>query len=263
MVKAPKSARPLTNLAWQMAYVPDADESRYDEALKLYEEALVLQKSRTRLNPIIMDNMAGIYSRKGEYQKAIELLEKALAVAPDYAKGRYDLIQILIKLGRWNSASEHSDDLLSKHAGHEGYLNQKGLILLRQKRYDEAIEYFRKSLAIAPRFKTTLIGLGVAFCLNGNYSKAEIVLRRARQLPPENMIALLGLIENSLRDGDIPRAMEYTDKLLNTYNITAIKHQLKNLSNGNLLPPLSPGLISQGIARLLTEESKEFSETVK
>ena len=260
MLKAPKSARPLTNLAWQMAYVSDANESQYDEALKLYEKALLLQKSRTRFNPIIMDNMAGIYFRKGEYQKAIELLEKALAVSPDYSKGRYDLIQILIKLGRWNSASEHADYLLKKHADHEGYLNQKGLILLHQKRYDEAIEYFQKSLSIAPQFKTTLIGLGFAFSLNGNYHKAEIALWKAHQLPPENMTALFELIENSLRAGDTPRAMDYTDKLINTYNITAVKHQLKNLSNDNFLPPLSPELISQVIASLLTEKSKEFSE---
>ncbi len=260
MIKAPKNARPLTNLAWQMAYVPDANENQYDEALKLYEKALLLQKSRTRFNPIIMGNMAGIYFRKGEYQKAIELLEKALAVSPDYAKGRYDLIQILITRGRWNSASEHADYLLTKHADHEGYLNQKGLILLHQKRYDEAIEHFQKSLSIVPQFKTTLMGLGVALSLNGNYGKAEIVLRRAHQTPPKSMTALFGLIENSLRAGDTPRAMDYTDKLISTYNITAIKHQLKNLSNDHFVPPLSPELISQVIASRLAEKPKEFSE---
>ena len=260
MLKAPKSARPLTNLAWQMSNGPNVSASQYDEALKLYENALSLQKSRTGFNPIIMDYMADIYFRKGEHQKAIQLLEKALAISPDYAKGRYDLTQILIKLGRWNSASEHADYLLSKHADHEGYLNQKGLILLHQKRYNEAIEYFQKSLSIAPRFKTTLMGLGVALSLNGNYGKAQIVLHRAHQTPPKSMIALLGLIENSLKAGDIPQAMDYADKLISTYNITAVKHQLRNLSNDHFVPPLSPELISQVITSLLAEKSKEFSE---
>lgn len=260
MLKAPKNARPLTNLAWQMAYGPNAKASQYDEALKLYEKALLLKKSRTHLKPIIMGNMAGIYHKKGEHQRAIELLEKALAVSPDHAKGRYDLIQILITRGRWNTASGHVDYLLSKHVYHEGYLNLKGLILLHQKRYDEAIEYFQKSLSIAPQFKTTLIGLGVAFSLNGNYDKAETILRRAHVIHPMNMIALWGLIENSIRANEMSRAMDYTDKLINTYNITAVKHQLKNLSNDNFLPPLSPGLISQVIASLLVEKSKEFSE---
>jgi tetratricopeptide (TPR) repeat protein len=144
MLKAPQNARPLTNLAWQMAYGPAAGPSRYDAALKYYQKALLLQKSRAYMNPIIMDNMSGIYFRKGETQKAIDLLEEALAVSPDYLKGRYDLVQILMTTGRWDAASAHVDYLLLKNRDHEEYLNLKGLILLHQKRFEEAVENDKK-----------------------------------------------------------------------------------------------------------------------
>lgn len=255
MHKAPNSARPVAILAWQMAYGPDANASRYDAALKLYEKALLLKKTRSFSEPIIMDNMAGIYFKKGQLPKAIDLLEQALAISPNYSKGRYDLIQILITLGSWDAAAEHADILLSKHAYHEGYLNIKGLISLHRKNYDEAIANYRRSLSVAPLFKTTWIGLGVAYSLNGNYDIAENTLRKAHQIPPKDMMALLGLIENSLRAGDILQARRYADMLMDIYDKAAINDQLHHLSNNHLLPPLSPDLISQIIEARLKENS--------
>ena len=65
MVKAPRSARPFTNVAWQLAHGPNADPGQYDKALKLYEKALALHKARRSANAIIMENMAGIYFKRG------------------------------------------------------------------------------------------------------------------------------------------------------------------------------------------------------
>ena len=257
MVKAPKSARPLTNLAWQMVYGPQADPGQYDAALKLYEKALLLQKPRSASNPVIMDNMAGIYFRKGEHPKAIELLEKALALSPDYTKGRYDLSRILITAGKWNDAAAHVDYLLLKNDNHEEYLNLKGLILLRQKRFAEAIEYFRKSLSVAPGFNAPLIGLGVAYSLSGDYDRAEIALIRAHQVPSKSLTALFGLIENSLRAGDSDRATKYADSLIGHYSAAAIKDELSRLANNNLLPPLSPEQISLVIEKRLAQDSNK------
>lgn len=260
MEKAPQSARPLTNLAWLKAHGPNSDPDQFNEALKLYEKALSLQKSRASINPVILENMAWIYFKKGETPKAIELLEQALALSPDYARGRYELTQYLITQGRWDDASVHADYLLSINDDHEGYLNLKGLILLHQKRYDEAIVYFRKSLSIAPLFKETWLRLGVAFSLNGDYDRAEMVLWRAHQIPPMNMMALFGLIENSLNAGDAQRAGVYADTLLKLFNMAAIRNQLNSLSSNYLIPPISHELISQFIESRLKQKSGAIME---
>jgi tetratricopeptide (TPR) repeat protein len=260
MVKAPQSARPLTNLAWQMAYGPGSGPGQFDEALKLYEKALSLRKSRSSINPVILENMAGIYFRKGETPKAVELLERALALWPDYARGRYELAQYLITIGRWDDASIHADYLLTQNGAHEGYLNLKGLILLHQKRYDEAILNFRKSMSIAPLFKETWLRLGAAYSLNGDYRTAERFLGRAHQIPPLDMMALFRLIENSLNAGDTQRAGVYADALLSTFDMTVIRNQLNSLSNNYLIPPISPDLISQLIESRLKLKSEEVAE---
>ncbi|MBW2440643.1 MAG: tetratricopeptide repeat protein [Deltaproteobacteria bacterium] len=251
----------MTNLAWQMVYGPQADPGQYDAAIRLYEKALLLQKSRSAINPVIMDNIAGIYFRKGEYPKAIDLLEKALVLSPDYTKGRYDLSRIFIASGKWDAAAAHVDYLLLKNDDHEEYLNLKGLILLRQERFAEAIEYFRKSLFAAHQSKTPLIGLGMAYSLSGDYYRAEMALRQADQAPPKSMTALFGLIDNCLRAGNIAGAMEYADNLIRNYSTASIKYELNHLVDDHFLPPLSPEPISCIIENRLAQNSKQSPET--
>jgi tetratricopeptide (TPR) repeat protein len=256
MVKAPHSARPLTNLAWLMAYGPDAHESLYDDALQLYEKARFLQKPRKSAEAVIMNNMAGIYFKKGLHQEAIDLLTRALAIAPDYTRGRYDLAKILIASGRWHAASEHIDYLLAQNETHEGYLNLKGMTALHSKHYDEAKKYFHKSLITAPFFKDALMNLGIAHSLEGHYSKAEIYLIRAYKVHPRNMLPLLAMIENSLKATDFESAQKYTDILLRTYSIAAIKDQLNRLSQVHRSVFLSAESISPVIENRWTNTHK-------
>jgi Tfp pilus assembly protein PilF len=261
MEKAPQSARPLTNLAWQMAYGPGACESQYDEALKLYEKALFLEKSRSFFEPIIMNNMAGIYFRQGKHQKAIDLLESALIIAPDYTRGRFYLAKILITSEKWKRAEKHIDYLLAKDDAHEGYLNLKGLICLHQRKYADAVQYFRNALATAPFYQEALINLGFAYSLNGDYRNAEVFLRRAHRIRPRNMLPLLGLIENNLRAGDVLQAKAYTDDLISLFKMTAVKNQLLDISKNNLLPPLSTDLILSTLDSRELDDSREISQT--
>jgi tetratricopeptide (TPR) repeat protein len=256
MNKAPHSARPLTNLAWLMAYGPNARASLYDEALRLYEKALYLQKPRESAEPAIMNNMAGIYFKKGQHRKAIDLLTRALAIAPDYTKGRYRLANILIATGRWDAASEHIDYLLAVNKFHEGYLNLKGMTALHRRHYDEAIRYFRMSLRSAPFFKQGLMNLGIAYSLAGNFSSAEIYLLRANRVHPKNMLPLMGLIENRLRAVDIRGAQKFADQLIDTYGMTTISNQLTRLSHDHRSMFISAASISPLIENRWADNSK-------
>lgn len=260
MNKAPKSARPLTNLAWQMAYGPDAREGLYDEALRLYERALALQTSRLSADPVIMHNMAGIYFKQDKSSKAIELLEAALDLDPDYNWGRYDLARILMVDEKWNQAAKHVEYLLAKDDRHEKYLCLKGQLFLHQKKYDAAIHYLRRSMTSYPFFKETLMNLGIAYSLTGDYRSAEVYLIRAHQVHPKNMIPLMGLIENKLRAADFKGAQKYAAIINSTYNRAAIKRQLQNLSRDHLSLFLSAESISPVIENQYANNSKDLTE---
>jgi tetratricopeptide (TPR) repeat protein len=257
MYKAPASARPLTNIAWQLAYGPNARPSQFDTAIKLYQRALLLQKPRSFSESVILNNIAGIYFRRGENQKAIDLLEKALAISPDYNRGRSDLTNILIASGRWDAAVVHADYLLAKNDTHEGYLNLKGLILLHQKKYDEAIAAFRRAFSIAPFFKRTLLNLGVAYSLQGDYRSADIYFARAIKLPPKNIIPFLGLIGTRLKAGDFKGAQKYAGILLDSFDTAVVKDQLKNFANDHLTSFISADSISSVIEGQWADNSED------
>ncbi|MCD4720277.1 MAG: tetratricopeptide repeat protein [Desulfobacula sp.] len=260
MRKAPGSARPLTVLALEMSQKGDLGNIRHDLALKLYEKSLSHRKSRKNIYPAILNNMAGIYFQKGNSQKAVDLLIRALDIDPNYTKGRFDLIKILITRGRWNDASEHADKLVSITENHEGYLNIKGFILLKQKKSDEAIKYFQKSLRLAPNFKTTLMYMGAALSLSEEYSRADWFLRRANNIPHESIMPLFCLIENSIKAGFFQDAERYTERLLASFSIIAVKDQLIRISHDNLLLPVSSELITEMISKKIMERAKEISE---
>lgn len=243
-----------------MAYGPEAKPNQLDKALKLYEKALFLQKPRSFSEPIIMNNMAGIYFKQGQHQKAIDILESALSISPDYNRGRYDLATILIVNRKWNMAEKHIQYLLSVNDAHEKYLNLKGMILLQQKKYDTAIQYFRKSLNSNPFFKESLMNLGIAYSFKDKYESAEVYLIRAHQVHPKNMIPLLGLIENRLRASDFKGAHKYAGVLNNSYNRAAIENQLKSLSEDRLSLFLSAESISPVIENQWVNNSEDSSK---
>ena len=193
-------------------------------------------------------------------QKAIELLESALNIDPDYTWGRYDLARILIMDGQWNAAADHIEFLLAKDDRHEKYLCLKGLLFLHQKNYDAAIHYLRLSMSYYPFFKDTLMNLGIAYSLMGDYRSAEVYLIRAQQVHPKNMIPLMGLIENKLRAADFKGAQKYAAIINSTYSRVAITHQLQNFSKDPLSLFLSAEIIAPVIENQYANNFKESSE---
>jgi len=85
----PKNVRALNNLAW--AYQQEKDS----RALKLAENAYGIDPR----NPAVMDTLGGILVENGEVQRGLELLEKAVAGAPDAPDIRLRYAEALVKAG--------------------------------------------------------------------------------------------------------------------------------------------------------------------
>ena len=77
-IKAPRSARPLTSLAWDMAYGENAHPRNYDNALVLYKKSLDLYHVRRGMKPSILNNMAGLYYEKKDYRDGHRPAERIL-----------------------------------------------------------------------------------------------------------------------------------------------------------------------------------------
>ena len=131
---------------------------------------------------------------------------------------------------------------------------------MHQKKYDTAIQHFRASLKSSPFSKESLMNLGIAYSLKGNYSSAESYLIRAHQVHPKNMIPLLGLIENRVRAADYKTAQKYAGVLFGTYSRGEIINQLQSLSKDHLSLFLSAEAISPVLENQWADNSEESSK---
>ena len=100
-------------------------------------------------------NLALSLSQKGNYQEALKLYEEALKLAPNYSLAWYNQGRILFKLNRLKDALHSNQTALAINnnwgtAQPYHAWNNRGVILARLGRFNEALQSYQQALAIVP-----------------------------------------------------------------------------------------------------------------
>jgi Flp pilus assembly protein TadD len=253
-IKAPGIARPHQVLAAQHARA-----GQYDVAFNLYEKALSLRHPSPKVSKAhSFNNMGNIQLYRHNDEEAIKLYQAALDIYPGHEKSLHNMTLALIKWGRWEEASEHVDLLIVKHAYNGLYLNLKGLILIKQKRYIEAKTVLLKALKISPRNRNAAINMGVVLSLIGKHEQAANLFKRVQRDYPRDLTIQFGLIENSLRAGDEMAADGYLEKLLAEFSVNDIIDYLIGMVDDKTTTPFSPEIIAPAVGNILKKKSEKF-----
>jgi Tfp pilus assembly protein PilF len=258
IAKAPGRARAYQNLAH--SYYDKIND--YDQVLELSKKAMYMADStRNKAELISLANMANVYAnRKKDYEKAIELYNRILSIDPEKYDIRYRLILSMIRAGQMENATKNIDKLISEKPDSDEYLNLKALILLKQNDPETAWEYLKKAVSIAPDDARTLLSLGTAKMLMGQYVSAEHYLKRVSGQFNNDMTSLLLFLENSVRSEDFEKAEMYADQLLSNFSTFKILNALEQAGQPNLQPPLSIQLITPVISKKLKAQSRKIQE---
>jgi len=232
--KAPGSARAYHNLAlgYQRA-------GRSFEALELYKMALRSRGARKQSPAFLLNNMGGIYYGWGDYEKAAEHLQKALDYYPKYRSSKYLLTLSLIKLGKWKEADENLDLFLKSELKNKHYLSLKGLILLKQNKIQEAIDWLQKGLRISYMDRDCLLYMGTAMGMMGRVDRGNWFLRQADSLYQNDPIVMLCIADNRLKAGMKPQADRIIDRFIQAVGINRLEGFLRNLQQDHLSIPYS------------------------
>jgi predicted Zn-dependent protease len=99
----PKNPTALNNLAW--AYQQQKDP----RALKTAEQALALAKD----SPSVMDTVGWILTEQGNTKAGLEMLQKAVGLAPDATEIRFHLAAALAKSGDKAGARRELDKVMA------------------------------------------------------------------------------------------------------------------------------------------------------
>jgi tetratricopeptide (TPR) repeat protein len=250
--KAPGRARPYQNLAW--GYYEKIGNLK--TAFNLYEKALELKGSQPKYSQISsLGNMAEIYYKQGEYERAVDLCKKALDIYPHYMPVIHIMVLSSANLGNWEEAFESARLLLSKNYLKKEYRTLYGFSLLKLKKYKKALEHFRDTLRMYPNDVKIIYNIGVTLSLMQYYDRADLFLRWAKQISPDNILILFYLIENKLKAGDDSGVDRYLEQLFATRSIEKILSAAHGTSEDKLLVTYSPELLAPLIARKMEEKT--------
>jgi tetratricopeptide (TPR) repeat protein len=119
-----------------------AERGMTEQAIAEYEEAIRLDPGY----PKSYLNLGAVLSESGQTEEAKRAFRKALGLDPGYTTARLNLAMLLERTEEYGRALAQVDTVLAQEPGSATALKERGVILYRDGRLDEAEEWLREAL---------------------------------------------------------------------------------------------------------------------
>jgi tetratricopeptide (TPR) repeat protein len=187
------------------------DETREKEAADVYRKFL-----DARSDPEIMARLGIIMVAQGEsLDQALPYFEKANRQDPKLRMARYGRALVAFKQGRWSEASALIAELASG-GGNPEYRKLFGLCLVREKRYDEAIQELSMAVSAFPRDMELHLALADVFVYLGRSSEAAHTLRTISNVYPRDTKLLFKRAQVAMSSGAQEEAKNLFERVKDT-----------------------------------------------
>jgi tetratricopeptide (TPR) repeat protein len=167
------------------------NQGKYPEAASAFTEAMNIK--RRQIDQPFREGLSLL--EQGEAQRASEMFHEVFRAVPQLANA------CLKKALDWVKSEEHEralselDRALERNPKYPDLHNFRGVVLFELERYDEAIEAFRLSVALSPRYLVPRLNLAFSLVHVGEYREAEAELERILEMDPEEPAAMAKLKE--------------------------------------------------------------------
>jgi tetratricopeptide (TPR) repeat protein len=150
--KSPNNARALDNLAFNLFY---SNPPRLAEAKELYWRAVAVDSTYLHAWP----GLAAIAVDEGKPDDAVWLLQRALAINPNYADAVQQMGQVLAKQGHFAQAIPYLDRFAASYPSDSAYA-RLGIAFMSVGHLDSAATAFRSALDLNPDRADAALYLG-------------------------------------------------------------------------------------------------------
>lgn len=173
-------------------------------------------KTQVKSNPVAETNLnLGIaYMQRGEYEKALEKLDRAYKADPGYYNTHYAYGLLYQKLGKPKLADEHFRKAISLNPADSATRNAYGQFQCLQGHYKKAEKLFQEA-ADNPLYETPEVPLanaGLCAVQNKDDAKAETYFRHALDINPRIPLALIQMSRLSYNRGKFLSARGYLQR---------------------------------------------------
>lgn len=145
---------------------------RYDEGAARFEQ-LSAEAERPDLRAALLDQAAGARLLQGSPEKALALMDAAIAIAPTDAGLRIDKATALADLGRYGEAVGELDRAVALAPSSADAYALRASALRRIDKTDAAAADLERALALAPHHPEALLERGILRAFRGDRSGAR------------------------------------------------------------------------------------------
>ncbi|KAF8570007.1 hypothetical protein P879_02152 [Paragonimus westermani] len=209
---------------------------KHDEAIKLYEdvtrhcssdwaEEYFVEASKYTQNVSPLERLASLYTRRGNYNRAVEVLRQAIRSNPDNPELLANLGLLYLKLGEEAKAFEQLGSALAFQPNHFSALIAVSTILLAHKDPDGALSKYRIAVKLAPESAILWNNIGLTLLEKRKTVAAISCLKRASYLMPLHwrVAANLGVVY--LQTGQFVSAHHYLNSALQMLNYKELNNE--------------------------------------
>lgn len=192
----PENIDVLTKLS--NAYYQNND---IDKTLETLEHLVSISPSLKQYN-----NLAKLYSRKGNSNKAIINYLKAIDLKPDDIQTHINIGNFYIKQKNYSKAVEYFSRLIDLYPNLKDGYYLLGNTLREMKEKEKALECYNKTAELAPTFAPVFNNIGAHYFAERNYDKAIPNFKKAYELNPKDYLTLHNLGNAYIKNNDIQNA---------------------------------------------------------
>lgn len=182
-------------------------------------------------DPGAHNNLAIVYYNKGLYQEAIEELEKALALNPNFVLARNNLDIILRKTGKLEEKVERLSKEIEKDPSDEAKILELADVYVKLKKYSHGILYYKKVLDVNPNSYEAHFGISITLKHLGKYDDALEEMNHALDIRKSHE-GYHALGEIYLRKGVIDMAIKNLEEAMAFDDTSAETHFLLGFALG-------------------------------
>ena len=189
--------------------IPLADRERFEQASAEFIAAQRLNADR----PEARSMLGSFDAKRGLFTDAESEYKAALALDPHYTPAATNLADLYRQLNRDNDGERVLRAAIAASAGDASLHHALGLALVRQKRYDEALDELRKAAESDPGQPRFAYVYGVALHSAGRPVEALAVLKSILARRPNDQDTLMAIVSFSRDAGDFETALTYAEQL--------------------------------------------------
>jgi tetratricopeptide (TPR) repeat protein len=195
-----------------------SDDDHYIERFNIpeneYDSVYLKSLNKRQTLGCFFNNLGNIYSETGDFDTALQALERAALINPSLAESRANYGNILLKKGRIDDAIYEYRASISLNGNNSTGHNNLGNAYFEKGWYNDAINEYKVSIAQDSNFAEGYKNLSNVYIKTRDYDSAKKYLFRALELNPADSEVFVRIGDCIFNSGDYQESISWFEKAL-------------------------------------------------